>query len=208
MTKKIPLANGGHAIVDHDDYAKLKDRKWHGHLVRGVRYASRKEKNNGRAHRIYMHRLVVCTGTDSRVVDHVNGNGLDNRKLNLRLCDIRQNAANMGLSKRNTTGFKGVSEENGRFRARVSSHGREYYLGHFGTAKEAARAYNKKAVELFGEYARTNNVKAEVDMHRAVKEDRIARKGMPGLSLLLGRPTAPFLRPIRKIFFILSRRGL
>jgi len=93
-------------------------------------------------------------------VDHANGNPLDNRKRNLRVCSRVQNASNIKRRKDNSSGYKGVSfmASRRRWRARISVARREHHLGLFDTAEEAAHAYNKAAVAMHGEFARLNPV--------------------------------------------------
>lgn len=94
---------------------------------------------------------TFLTGWD--FVDHRNGDGLDNRRANLRPATAAQNAANQQLSIANTTGYKGVSlYRNGRFRASIQRR----HLGYFDTAADAARAYDAAALDLFGDFAHLN----------------------------------------------------
>jgi hypothetical protein len=91
------------------------------------------------------------------VIDHRDGNPLNNRWRNLRLCSVSENAANRRRLRNNKSGFKGVAfvPERGMWRARISKHGKRYPLGNYATAEEAHAAYVAKARELFGEFART-----------------------------------------------------
>ena len=96
-------------------------------------------------------------------VDHINGNTLDNRKENLRLCTNQQNAMHRGKTKNNKSGYKGVrymkkkkgmiNEHSKPWQAQIYLNQKQIYLGCYKTPEEAARAYDKKAIELFGEYA-------------------------------------------------------
>lgn len=89
-------------------------------------------------------------------VDHKNGNGLDNRKCNLRIATSSQNKANTKIRRDNTSGFKGViwHKASNKWMARVA----DKYLGLFRSKYEAAKAYNQKAKEMFGEFARLNEI--------------------------------------------------
>ncbi|WEM05511.1 HNH endonuclease [Ralstonia phage BOESR1] len=91
-------------------------------------------------------------------IDHVDGDRTNNRLSNLRLCTHAQNQLNRGVTRNNTTGFKGVRPSNGRFRADIQVDGRREYLGHFDTAREAAEEYDLHARRLHGQFARTNEV--------------------------------------------------
>ena len=94
--------------------------------------------------------------TKEDVVDHINHDPLDNHRHNLRLATRSQNAANVGPYANNTSGYKGVDFNQGKWRARITQHGKRHFLGTFDTAEEAARAYDSKALELFGEFASLN----------------------------------------------------
>lgn len=94
-------------------------------------------------------------------VDHRNGNGLDNRKWNLRICSHAQNNMNRGKQKNNMSGYKGVSwhELGKQWMAHIKIHGEETYLGLYPTKEETALAYNKGAKVYYGEFAKLNIIK-------------------------------------------------
>ncbi|NLB79300.1 MAG: Fis family transcriptional regulator [Clostridiaceae bacterium] len=94
----------------------------------------------------------------SKVIDHISRDRLDNRKINLRHVSQQQNVLNRGISKNNSTGYKGVyfDKQRKKYVAEIMCGGRKHHLGRFDTAKKAAIAYNRKAVKLFGEYAFLN----------------------------------------------------
>jgi len=102
-----------------------------------------------------MHRLIMDApdGTD---VDHRNMDRVDNRRSNLRLATRAENLRNQGLSRNNTSGFKGVSRLDGKWRAEIRVKWKLIYLGLFDDKVEAARAYDTAAKEHFGEFARLN----------------------------------------------------
>lgn len=106
----------------------------------------------------YAHKIawLLTTGDWPAMLDHINGDSLDNRIGNLRLCTMSQNQANRKRGSNNATGAKGVHrrKENGRFRAYISFEGRRIHLGAFGTAAEAVAARSEAAQRLFGEFAR------------------------------------------------------
>ena len=108
---------------------------------------------------IFAHRIawLLVFGTWPDVVDHINGIKNDNRLANLREATASLNYANVGRRKHNTSGFKGVTRDRGNagfWRAQISYGGRTRYLGRFSAPDEAHAAYMKKAVEVFGEFAR------------------------------------------------------
>jgi hypothetical protein len=90
-------------------------------------------------------------------VDHINGNGLDNRKENLRICSHSENQWNRTKYKNNKSGYKGVffHSKTGHWEAGIRINGKREYLGVFNTPQEASLAYSRKAIELHGEFART-----------------------------------------------------
>lgn len=103
-----------------------------------------------------VHREVFGPSSPKHHVDHVNGDGLDNRRSNLRWATPGQNGANrQGLARDNTSGFRGVSPKCGKWVAEVSLHGVRWRRT-FPTAREAAKAYDLRAEEMHGPYATTN----------------------------------------------------
>lgn len=160
--KEILLTQGKVALVDDEDYERLNAFKWCAHLSKktGLWYAERGyHKTKNKMFTLGMHREImgVVSGID---IDHRDRNGLNNQKDNLRTCSRSQNEGNAKLRKDSTTGFKGVSykKERGKFLARVQFERKRISLGYFVTPEEAALAYNQKAIELFGEFARINQL--------------------------------------------------
>lgn len=109
--------------------------------------------------KFYLHRLIMNPRPDE-YIDHINGDGLDNRKCNLRICTNSQNNANKGKQKNNKSGYKGVSWDKTRnkWKADIMVNKKTIYLGRFNVINDAARAYNNAAVKYFGEFARLNDV--------------------------------------------------
>lgn len=104
---------------------------------------------------VFMHRWLMRDELrPGLVVDHIDGDGLNNRRENLRVCTYSDNSANTRTRRR----FKGVSRYSGSWVARICKHGRSYYLGSFKTARRAAAAYNRVARRLFGEFANLNKL--------------------------------------------------
>lgn len=155
--KTITLTKGKSCIVDDDDYDELMKYKWKFRIKDG--YAARniqtKEKNTTR----FMHRQIIGAPPDLQT-DHVNHNTLDNRKENLRVCTRSQNNHNHGLSRNNTSGYKGVSwkSNRGKWYASIGINGVGIYLGMFTNKDDAARAYNEAATRLHGEFALLNKL--------------------------------------------------
>jgi hypothetical protein len=157
MTKQIPLTKGKFALVDDEDYESLNRYKWCITKVYASRGVSIKNKN----HIILMHRVIVNAPPNMQV-DHINGDPLDNRKCNLRICTHAQNIHNQKPRKcgNRTSGFKGVSRDrrNGKWRARIHVADQEYWLGVFENERDAAAAYNEAARRYHGEFAYPNQI--------------------------------------------------
>ena len=166
--RRIPLTQGCFALIDPADYRRLSKYKWRLRRTRGKNtlYAERSIRlPNGRYSRILMHREILklprVTSHERRttnlVIDHINGNGLDNRRANLRLATVAQNAWNS--KKRNSrSGYKGVwfAADKGLWRAAIVCHGRRIHLGYFKDKIAAAKKYDEAARKYYGRFARTN----------------------------------------------------
>lgn len=153
--KTIPLGHGKAAIVDDEDFEYLSQYRWFLQSTKEL-YVQR-HNNEKKRGKIYMHREILrCL--PGVMIDHINGNSLDNRKCNLRAATNSQNMANQPKQKRNLCRFKGicVDKKNGGWRAQISINGETKNLGHFLDDESAARAYNDAARKQFGEYARLN----------------------------------------------------
>lgn len=160
--KRIPLNHGEfYALVDDEDYKYLSRWTWQASSRRGrfVAYAERTDWNNGKQRRIKMHREIM-KALPGVQIDHINGNGLDNRKSNLRLCTHSQNQGNRGPNRKSKTGFKGVRlhtyKDTKFWTVEFQFNKEKIYLGTFSTPRDAATAYNIKAKELWGEFAWLN----------------------------------------------------
>lgn len=148
----ITLSNGALALVDDDLFDFLSQWKWHDN---GHGYAQR----GGRGDVTAMHRDVIACPAGLEI-DHVNGDKLDNRRKNLRVCTRAENARNRKPQLRwDPTLPKGVSEagKRGRFVANLSVNGCRYRLGTFDSPEEAAAAYDAAAIKHHGEFARPNS---------------------------------------------------
>ena len=147
--KTIPLGDGLYAYVDAADYEWL--NQWHWRVHNG--YAGRQEKGK----LIFMHRQILQPPV-GKVTDHINGNRLDNTRANLRNVTPGQNMHNKGKHFGSASIYKGVFYEESRhqWQARIYLRKRYFFLGRFDSEVEAARAYDRAAVELFGEFARLN----------------------------------------------------
>ncbi len=153
--KNIPVGST-FAHVSDDDFERLSKYKWQLEQRSHTQYAVRSTTKGGKSIKIYMHREVLGLTHSGQLADHINHNGLDNRRENLRPCTIGQNNAHIRTRIRPELPFRGVYANRHSFRARIRQNGRTVGLGRFTTAEAAARAYDQKALELFGAFAITN----------------------------------------------------
>jgi len=167
----IPLTQSAHAIVDNEDLELLDGYRWSLTARRQLRYARRYVGRKA----VYMHREIMNAPAGMQI-DHINGNGLDNRKVNLRLCNCSQNQRNARKRKKTTSRFKGVSWNNNRWRARIYFNGEQITIGRFKSELEAAKAYDKKAVELFGEFANPNFPSQKTTLISEKKQNEMVRQ--------------------------------
>lgn len=161
--KRIPLSQSKFAIIDDKDFGLVSQYKWHVKNWRNTSYA-RTNLHIGRNKwsPLSMHRFILDAPKEMDV-DHINGNGLDNRRKNLRLCSRSENTRNSRKHSQNKSGYKGVWFSNAcsprkPWVTAITFNYKYIHIGVFATKEEAARAYNTKAKELFGEFARLNKV--------------------------------------------------
>ena len=157
--RRIPLTRGKYAIVDPDDYERLSKYKWYALKAPNTFYAQRKvRRRNGTSGLVIMHRDII-NAPDEFLVDHINRNGLDNRKANLRLATRSQNRTNSKKQKgRFSSRYKGVSwhSRERRWFVEVMSGGKKRRIGCCADEVEAAKAYDRAAIKYHGEFAVLN----------------------------------------------------
>lgn len=151
----IPLTQGKVAYIDTEDYPRISKHKWSTLYRTGYPYAHRKENYI----LITIHREILNITNPNIKIDHINRNGLDNRKCNLRIATQSQNNAN-SVAKGGTSKYKEVSYNSKRkvWIAQITLNYRNIYIGQFHTEEQAALAYNQAARILFGEFALLNDV--------------------------------------------------
>jgi len=155
----IKLKNGMKAIIDAEDWDKVKDFTWN--WGRGVTAGSGYQPYVGASpsysSQILLHRFIMNTPKGMHT-DHINGNHLDNRKFNLRICTPQQNQFNSKKHKINTSKYKGVSwyKRDSCWRAYLNFNRKQLHLGYFNKELDAVKAYNKKAKEIYKEFACLN----------------------------------------------------
>lgn len=158
--RRIRLSRGKYAIVDVGEYKRLSQYKWH--VLKGQRtfYASRRVQveGGGRQRAVSMHREII-KAKDGQCVDHINHNGLDNRKANLRLATRSQNAQNRRKPNNSSRSkYKGISfnKREKKWNARIQVDGKQKFLGFFRDEVEAAKAYDEAARKYHKEFAVVN----------------------------------------------------
>lgn len=156
--KLIPLTKGYFAFVSDVDFLELSQYRWSAIVCNHTVYAMRYDAKNKK--RVLMHRQILGLSDPKVLTDHKNGNGIDNRRENIRPCSAAENARNQRISKRNTSGFKGVSwkDKDLRWQAKIRVNRKYIHLGHFISVIEAAKAYNEAAIKYHGEFANINEV--------------------------------------------------
>ena len=170
--KKIYLngitANERYTLVDDEDYEYLNQFKWSmtkKGYVQG--YIGKKTTKFGNVRNMQMHRVIMFDKLKSGVfVDHINGNKLDNRKCNLRLCNLTENNRNRGKihfkqSQSVVSKYKGVWWDRTKWRTAITVNNKKIYLGRFYNEDEAAKAYNEASKKYFGEFSYLNNIGGE-----------------------------------------------
>ena len=154
--KEIKLTKGYFAIVDDCDFEEINKHKWTATKNGTKVYAI---STRGGAGRAYMHR-IISRAEKGQIVDHKNGDSLDNRRKNLRFCDKSKNGANSFKCKRKTNSiYKGVHwhKKNKKWRSTITVNGKTISLGCYFSEKQASQAYIKAAKGYFGEFARLSS---------------------------------------------------
>ena len=153
----IKLTQGKETCIDLVDWPAVQEYRWHTVVLKtSGHYANTNKKVGNRFISLRLHTLI----TGATATDHEDGNGLNNRRRNLRPCTASQNGANRGPNPTNTSGFKGVHWHNklGKWRATIGVGRKRIALGCFSNIIAAARAYNEAAVKYFGQFAKLNPI--------------------------------------------------
>ena len=163
--KTIPLSTQGkkkgqfECIVDNSDYKSLCKNKWSVRPGHKTNYAYKTIKINVKRSTITMHQIIMSSKPGEQI-DHINGNGLDNRRKNLRICTASQNRMNRGLQINNQSGAKGVDwmPKRNKWRARIQVGGKQIHLGVFKNKIDAIKKYNSVVVKIHKEFAVKNKL--------------------------------------------------
>lgn len=161
MAKEIQLTQGKVAIVDDEDYNYLNQWKWLAIKQKNDKFyvARNIPVSNKKQSKIWMHRFIM-NPEKGMVIDHLDGNPLNNQKNNLRICTHAENMRNSNIPKNNTSGFKGVSfvKKHNTYESSIRINNIKIYLGYYIDPIEAARAYNAAALKYHGEFAHINKI--------------------------------------------------
>lgn len=154
----IPLTRGLFAQVDDEDFERLAQHKWFAQRSRGTYYAQRTvtvARNKRKT--VHMHREVLSV-PDGLQCDHIDGDGLNNQRANLRTCTHWENRLNTKKCGTAKSRFIGVTRAHpgANWQASIKVHGRRYHLGSFAIEEDAARARDARAREVFGAFAQLN----------------------------------------------------
>lgn len=152
---EIRTSKGDIILVDDEDFTLLNQRAWQindsGYAIRSQRVGPRKD---GKKIQLAIHRVILgLEHGDTRQVDHINGDPLDNRRANLRICSKDENARNRRVHSNNRLRVKGVSAHGNKFRSEIQIDKRRIYLGLHETAELANEFYALAAEMLHGEFA-------------------------------------------------------
>jgi AP2 domain/HNH endonuclease len=153
--KQVPLTKGKFALVDDEDYERIMLHKWHAYRNNNGNYYARRAVGYGRWQSLANFILRIPIGVP---IDHIDRDTLNNAKSNLRRTTQSANRHNSGKQSGTTAPYKGVSWDSSahKWRAYIVQNYKQHYLGSFKSAKEAARAYDRKAIELYGDAASLN----------------------------------------------------
>lgn len=156
--KEIPLSRGMVALVDDEDYDYLSQYSWYAKPSGGdTFYAYRSFGVYTKYRKFIMHREIMCP-PDGYVVDHIDRNGLNNQRKNLRVCTHAENMHNRRRNTKNSSGYKGVcyAKEVNKWLSQIVVGGKKVKLGYFENVLDAAKAYDTAAVYYFGSFANIN----------------------------------------------------
>jgi len=152
--KEIKLTQGKIALVDDEDFDRLNQFKWCTLKNGNVFYATRNIRINKKQITIYMQWDIL----NGKYIDHIDNNGLNNQRINLRFCTNSQNQMNKRKRKNTSSIYKGVyfNKRDKKWMSYINIKHKFIFIGYFNLESDAAKSYNQKAIELFGEFARVN----------------------------------------------------
>lgn len=151
---EIFLTQNKIALIDDTDYEVVRHYHWYTRKTPHNYYAVTHSYRGGKRTTLAMHQLIMPCNAGQQI-DHIDGNGLNNQKANLRICTHQENNWNRHYTY-GTSKYKGVSWSRGKWQATIKVNNKAKFLGYFTDEKEAAAAYNEAALEYFGGFARLN----------------------------------------------------
>jgi len=151
---EIPLTQGKVALIDDEDFELVSQYKWYAHKQPYTFYAATMSPRPNRK-LIKMHRIICGVFETNIQIDHIDHNGLNNQRSNLRICTKSENMRNRAAQINNTSGYKGISwhKATKKWIANIKIQRKQIFLGLFEDPEEAYMAYCKAAQELHGEFA-------------------------------------------------------
>lgn len=158
MAKILKLSLGCYAHIDDDVFEWASKHKWYAQKFKRTFYVSRGVPVVGGKRTISrLHREIMKAGP-GQAVDHIDGNGLNNLRSNLRLCSLAENNRNVQKRRDNTSGYIGVVwfSRDQKWKAQIGHEGKGHSLGYFSDIQEAARVRDQAAIEYFGDFAKLN----------------------------------------------------
>jgi len=167
LTSRITLTRGMYAIIDAEDFEKVSAHKWYAYKGYSKFYAGKSQWQPGKKRQrlLCMHNFIFGDVPAGFLIDHINGDGLDNRKCNLRLATRSQNRGNARktvqiFGRPTSSKYKGVcwDKNNNKFTVQMKINNKSHHIGLFSDEIKAAEAYNKAAIAHFGEFALLNDL--------------------------------------------------
>lgn len=155
--KNIELSKGHYTQVDDEDYDELNKYKWYCNVQKSGKYIYAARRTFKASFHISMHKQIMGTNKNE-LIDHIDHDGLNNQKKNLRVCTKKDNVRSSRLASSNTSGYKGACWHKGanKWMASICVNQRHIYLGLYSDKIEAAKVYDEAAIKYFGEFAYTN----------------------------------------------------
>ena len=155
--KLIKLSQGKFAQVDDEDFEKVSNFTWSARKDHKTFYAMSGGIYKGVSTLKSLHRFIM-DAPDGYMIDHIDGDGLNCQKINLRICTNAQNQWNRSKTIGSSSMYKGVSFKNNRYEVSIRVNNNRHYLGRFVDEKEAGLAYNSAAIKFHGEFANLNTI--------------------------------------------------
>lgn len=160
MSKEIKLTRGLISIIDDEDFDKVNLYKWYAAKNGNTCYAATGITINKKQKTLLMHRYILGCEDKKDLIDHIDMNGLNNQKNNIRISNKYQNSSNRNKTALNKSGYKGVcwDKRSNRWRAQLVVKQQKIYLGTYYCLIKAAKAYNEAAIKYHGEFAKLNKI--------------------------------------------------